>query len=133
MLLDKVDGTVKQRGGVKDGVVITYRDPSGTMIEKDIVTGASMTNDEFQKELKSVFKEITLAAGTETSEADDDFINPFDPSVQGATNPKKEEAANASQEDNKTTYVTEDGSEIEGDLTPEQIERLINAGLIKKK
>jgi len=133
LLLDKVDGTVKQRGGVKDGVVITYRDPSGTMIEKDIVTGASMTNDEFQEELKSVFKQITLAAGTETSEADDDFINPFDPSVQGATNPKKEEAANASQEDNKTTYVTEDGSEIEGDLTPEQIERLINAGLIKKK
>ena len=137
LLLDKVDGTVKQRGGVQDGVVITYRDPSGTMIEKDIVTGVNMTNDEFQKELKSVFKEITLAAGTETSEADDDLINPFEPSVQGATNPKKEEAANAGQEDNKTTYVTdyvtEDGSEIDGDLTPEQIERLINAGLIKKK
>ncbi len=125
-------GKVEQRGGVQDGVVITYRDPSGTMIEKDIVTG-TMTNDKFQEELKSVFKEITLAAGTETSEADDDPINPFDPTTQSATNPKKEEEDNASQEDNKTTYVTKDGSEIEGDLTPEQIERLINAGLIKKK
>jgi hypothetical protein len=133
LLLDKVDGTVKQRGGVKDGIVITYRDPSGTMIEKDIVTGASMTDDEFQKELKSVFKEVTLAAGTNISEADDDLTNPFELPAQGATNPKKEEAANASQEDNKTTYVTKDGSEIEGDLTSEQIERLINAGLIKKK
>ena len=105
MLLDKVEGTVKQRDGVKDGVVITYRDPSGTMIEKDIVTGASMTDDEFQKELKSVFKEITLAAGTDTSEADDDFINPFDLTTQGATNTKKEvkdAKISTSQEDQNT-------------------------------
>tara|TARA_R110002050_G_scaffold57000_11_gene128253 strand:- start:1435 stop:3651 length:2217 start_codon:yes stop_codon:yes gene_type:complete len=105
LLLDKVEGTVKQRDGVKDGVVITYRDPSGTMIEKDIVTGASMTDDEFQKELKSVFKEITLAAGTDTSEADDDFINPFDLTTQGATNTKKEvkdAKISTSQEDQNT-------------------------------
>ena len=105
LLLDKVDGTVKQRGGVRDGVVITYRDPSGTMIEKDIVTGASMTNDEFQEELKSVFKEITLAAGTETSEADIGSKNPFDLTTQGATNTKeevKDAKISTSQEDQNT-------------------------------
>ena len=103
LLLDKVEGTVKQRDGVKDGVVITYRDPSGTMIEKDIVTG-NMTDDEFQKELKSVFKEITLAAGTDTSEADNDPPNPFDLTTQGATNTKEEEGAkiSTSQEDQNT-------------------------------
>ena len=104
LLLDKVDGTVKQRDGFKDGVVITYRDPSGTMIEKDIVTGTGMTDDEFQKELKSVFKEITLAAGTDTSEADNDPKNPFDSTTQGATNSKEEEDAkiSTSQEDQNT-------------------------------
>lgn len=105
LLLDKVEGTVKQRDGVKDGVVITYRDPSGTMIEKDIVTGASMTDDEFQKELKSVFKEITLAAGTDISEADNDPPNPFDLTTQGATNTKeevKDAKISTSQEDQNT-------------------------------
>ena len=141
LLLDKVDGTVKQRDGVQDGVVITYRDPSGTMIEKDIVTGAGMTDDEFQEELKSVFKEITLAAGTETSEADDDFINPFESTTQGATNTKEEVKEDQNTEtdavinasNNNSSYVDVDGFEIEGDLTPEDIERLTKAGLIKKK
>ena len=106
LLLDKVEGTVKQRDGVKDGVVITYRDPSGTMIEKEIKMGlGGLDKDEFQKELKSVFKEITLAAGTDTSEADDDFINPFDLTTQGATNTKKEvkdAKISTSQEDQNT-------------------------------
>lgn len=90
LLLDKVDGTVKD-GENLDKLIITYRDPSGTMIEKQIKMGiGGLDKDEFQKELKSVFKEITLAAGTETSEADDDPINPFEPSAQGAKNPKEE-------------------------------------------
>jgi hypothetical protein len=137
LLLDKVDGTVKQRGGVKDGVVITYRDPSGTMIEKDIVTGASMTNDEFQEELKSVFKQITLAAGTETSEADDDFINPFEPSVQGATSASEDEADKPedSASEKSTTYIDESGSTIEDieNLTDEQIIEMVDLGIITKK
>ena len=106
LLLDKVDGTVKG-GETFDNLMITYRDPSGTMIEKEIKMGlGGLDKDEFQEELKSVFKEITLAAGTETSEADDDFKNPFDLTTQGATNTKEEEVKDAkistSQEDQNT-------------------------------
>ena len=71
--------------------MITYRDPSGTMIEKEIKMGlGGLDKDEFQKELKSVFKEITLAAGTDTSDADNDPLNPFDLTTQGATKSNEE-------------------------------------------
>lgn len=105
LLLDKVDGTVKG-GETFDNLMITYRDPSGTMIEKEIKMGlGGLDKDEFQKELKSVFKEITLAAGTETSEADNDPFNPFELSAQGATNSKeevKDAKISTSQEDQNT-------------------------------
>ena len=105
LLLDKVDGTVKG-GETFDNLMITYRDPSGTMIEKEIKMGlGGLDKDEFQKELKSVFREITLAAGTETSEADNDPKNPFDLTTQGATNSKeevKDAKISTSQEDQNT-------------------------------
>jgi hypothetical protein len=107
LLLDKVDGTVKG-GKTFDNLMITYKDPSGTMIEKEIKMGiGGIGEDEFQEELKSVFKEITLAAGTETSDADNDPLNPFDLTTQGATNTKEDEEVkdakiSTSQEDQNT-------------------------------
>ena len=119
LLLDKVDGTVK--GGESfDNLMITYKDPSGTMIEKEIKMGlGGLDKDEFQKELKSVFKEITLAAGTETSEADNDPPNPFDLTTQGATNTKKEEDAKIS--------TSQEDQNIETDNERKRKEAVINA------
>jgi len=120
LLLDKVDGTVK--GGESfDNLMITYKDPSGTMIEKEIKMGlGGLDKDEFQKELKSVFKEITLAAGTETSEADNDPPNPFDLTTQGATNTKEE------VKDAKISTSQEDQN-IETDNERKRKEAVINA------
>ena len=120
LLLDKVDGTVKC-GESFDNLMITYKDPSGTMIEKEIKMGlGGLDKDEFQKELKSVFKEITLAAGTETSEADNDPPNPFDLTTQGATNTKEE------VKDAKISTSQEDQN-IETDNERKRKESIINA------
>ena len=120
LLLDKVDGTVKG-GETFDNLMITYRDPSGTMIEKEIKMGlGGLDKDEFQKELKSVFREITLAAGTETSEADNDPKNPFDLTTQGATNSKEE------VKDAKISTSQEDQN-IETDNERKTKESIINA------
>jgi hypothetical protein len=120
LLLDKVDGTVKG-GETFDNLMITYRDPSGTMIEKEIKMGlGGLDKDEFQKELKSVFREITLAAGTETSEADNDPKNPFDLTTQGATK------SNEKAKDAKISTSQEDQN-IETDNERKTKESIINA------
>ena len=126
LLLDKVEGTVKG-GETFDNLMITYRDPSGTMIEKEIKMGiGGIGEDKFQEELKSVFKEITLAAGTETSDADDDFKNPFDLTTQGATNTKEEEEV----KDAKISTSQEDQN-TETDNERKTKESIINASKLK--